>query len=693
MDDTSFPQRQIEQAYARLAFAGIGLLYLFLHADNFPHYQTIFLSVTATYFLITLLSIPAIKHTPLSAYRMLLFPLFDTFVVTFGMLIDGGISSGLYFLLLIIIFGNSFRFGNAMLCYSQVVSLIGLFLITAYIETYTLLPIDYTLFAWQIASLSVIPLYIYLIGNKAEAALKKQTEAEESSFHLMDKGPLPIFTFDADDDQNPQIIYSNLAMRELFKHKCDLLIKPHVDIITVAEDRQELINFCQSVLNNDTDKQKQTAQSIYIRGQDSVGNILKLMCTAILMRWRNSWIGVCFVYDITQRETMQEELEAVHRHTYMSILVAGIVHDFRNVLTNMIGYAEVMQMNSSNSSEKLQLEAIITAGERGSDLITHLLQLGKKPDIKTPSSYTRGDQLAQPLEHIIGLARLQLPQHIQLQCDIDSPLHDVSISTTEIEQLLLNLINNSTQAISKTGHIEIQIRNEKNHRLAKAGHPCLCIQVSDNGAGIEAENIETIFKPFWTSKSNEGGSGLGLAMVQHIIKRNHGCIKVKSRPDQKTVFTVYLPPYIAHPEQASSNTEQSNIIEQKQTTKRLKHTMGYHALIVDDVIDILKIHQAMLAHMNITSETAQNGLSALNLLQQSENHFDLIITDYKMPVMDGLKLVKHVREINNTIPILMITAFGEDTHLQKAIDYNVSLLSKPVNLNKLKVAIIDVLAN
>lgn len=691
MDDSAFPQRQIEQAYARLAFACAGLLYLFLHADHFAHYQTLFLSVTAAYFFITLLSIPAIKHTPLSAYRMLLFPLLDTFVVTFGMLIDGGISSGLYFILLIIIFGNSFRFGSAMLCYSQIASLIALLLVTAYIENYTLLTIDYSLFAWQIAALLIIPLYIYLIGKKAELALQKQTEAEESSFHLMDKGPLPIFTFDSDDKQNPQIIYRNSAMRELFKHKCDLLIKPHVDIITVPEDSQEFINFCRSVLDKDTGKQKQTAQSIYIRGQDTAGNMLKLMCTAILMRWRNHWIGVCFVYDITQRETMQEELEAVHRHTYMSTLVAGIVHDFRNVLTNMIGYAEVMQMNSTSCSEKEQLEAIIAAGERGSDLITHLLKLGKRTGSESTPSYTQGDQLTQPLEHIIGLARLQLPQYIQLQYYIDSPLHDVSISTTEIEQMLLNLINNSTQAISKTGHIDIQIRNESKHHYAKQGHPCLLIQVTDNGAGIEAENLETIFKPFWTSRSDEGGSGLGLAMVQRIVKRHHGCINVKSIAGQTTVFTIYLPPYTPTFKPAPSNVEQVNTIEQKQTARQLEHKAGYHALVVDDMTDILKIHQAMLAHMNITSETAQNGLAALDLLQQ--NHFDLIITDYKMPVMDGLKLIEHIREIDNTTPILMISAFGEDDQLQKAMDYNATLLNKPINMDKLKEAIIKILAN
>jgi len=509
----------------------------------------------------------------------------------------------------------------------------------------------------------------------------------------MDKGPLPIFTFELDEvDQKPQIVYTNSAMQELFQHKCDLMIKPHVDIIAVTEDAHELVNFCRSIFDNDTSKQKQTAQHIYIRGQGSSGNILKLMCSAILMRWRSHWIGVCFVFDVTQRETMQEELESVHRHAYISTLVAGIVHDFRNILTNMIGYAEVMQMNSHNSSEQEQLEAIIAAGERGSDLITQLLKLGNKSDSGTGPGFTPGNTLAQPLEHIIGLARLQLPQYIQLQCYIESPLHDVSISTTEIEQILLNLINNSTQAISKAGHIEIFIRNEANHRLAKPEHPCLFIQVNDNGCGIAAENLETIFKPFWTSKSKQGGSGLGLTMIERIIKRNHGCIEVQSTNNQGTIFSIYLPPYIHASETTECKTPDHQHTEYEAPDIMLDHTGGYHALVVDDVADILKIHQAMLAHMNITSETAENGQDALAMLQQKDSPFDLLITDYKMPVMDGLKLIQHIRAFDNELPILMISAFGEDHQLQQAIDYNVTVLNKPINMDKLKEAIAKVLS-
>ncbi|MDQ6982913.1 MAG: ATP-binding protein, partial [Mariprofundus sp.] len=281
-----------------------------------------------------------------------------------------------------------------------------------------------------------------------------------------------------------------------------------------------------------------------IRSKDRSGNILKLLCTAICMRWHNRWIGVCFVLDISEREAMQKELESVHREGYMSTLVAGIVHDFRNVLTNMIGNAEVLQMSTQDKSSILQLNAIIAAGERGSELITHLLELSKSHKKNSISGCTEGPLVVKRLENIISLARLQMPPYIQLNGQVDTPLHDVAISMIEIEQILINLINNAAQAIDKSGQIHVHICSYPEHRLSRPGHPCMRIHVTDNGSGILDEDMDNVFEAFWTSKSSQGGTGLGLTTVQQIIKRNHGSIEVESIPNQKTRFIIHLPPYI-----------------------------------------------------------------------------------------------------------------------------------------------------
>jgi len=105
-----------------------------------------------------------------------------------------------------------------------------------------------------------------------------------------------------------------------------------------------------------------------------------------------------------------------------------------------------------------------------------------------------------------------------------------------------------------------------------------------------------------------------------------------------------------------------------------------HVLLVDDVPDILKIHQSMLAHLKHTSVLAENGKEALKAFLQENKHFDLVITDYCMPKMDGLELIEHIRQLGSNIPVIMITAYAEDNQLQRADHYNATIINKPVSM-------------
>jgi len=692
MSGESLTNTQITQAYARLGFASAGLLYLMLHAPNFAEYKIPFLITGSLYYLINLVSIPMIRRAPLSAFRCLFFPILDIGIVCYCMLIDGGHSSGLFFLLLLVIIGNGLRFGNTLLLYTQAMCIIGLTVIVIYMHFYLHAAIDYSLLVWQIISLLSIPFYVFLIGKRADDAVQGQMEAEKNAYSLLNKGPLPVFTFELDKADQPRILYANRAIYDTFYAGESGLIGECADILVLPEDSPEMITFCRETFRSNQKHHASTAQNMYIRSRSVSGNILKLQCTAICMRWHKRWIGVCFMLDISARETMQEELESVHRQGYMSTLVAGIVHDFRNVLTNMIGYAEVLQMGTQDETTNKQLSAIIAAGDRGSELITHLLKLSKNGETDSLPAYTKGEQILHPLENIMGLARLQMPPHIKLVCQIDQPLHDVAISLVEIEQILMNLINNSMQAIHQTGQIHVRINHDPKHQLSKPGHPCMCIRVADNGTGIKPDDMDKVFKAFWTSKDDSGGTGLGLTMVQRIVKRNHGCIDIESIPEQETRFTIHLPPYIPDSIKSVNQAHASAAEATKQKKQAPAAVSGCHVLLVDDAPDILKIHQAMLARLQHTSVLAEHGQQALDIFRSGKEHFDLIITDFRMPVMDGLELVENIRRLDADIPILMITAFGEDKQLQRVVDYHVTLINKPVSMEKFQRAIAETMA-
>jgi len=372
----------------------------------------------------------------------------------------------------------------------------------------------------------------------------------------------------------------------------------------------------------------------------------------------------------------------------MSTMVAGIVHDFRNILTSMIGYAEVMQMDSASNIHKDQLQAIIDAGERGSDMVRHLLTLGRAAE-DDGNEHCAGEDLDAPLENLTGLARLQLPAHIQLSSYIKTPLPDVACSVLEIEQIMLNLIHNAGAAIEDEGQISVHCAAAPDHALSQPGHPALCLEIQDNGIGIAQEDIDNIFKPFWTSRKSEGGSGLGLAMVQRIVKLRHGSLELDSEPGRGTTFTLHLPPYIP-----GSSTDKpavaGNVSGKPVSTDETKSDADVfpcRILLVDDTPDVLKIHDALLKHMHHESVTAENGKVALDIFRNADEPFDLLISDFRMPLMNGLELVEQVRKENSDIPIIMITAFGEDEQLQQTAQHGVQLMNKPVTLENLKACI------
>ncbi len=688
-DPRALAETQINQAFARLTFACAGLFYIILHADRFADFNEPFILITVTYFLFNLASIPLIKRRPISQLRCLLLPLLDVGVVCFSMLVDGGQSSGIFFILLVVILGNSFRFGNTLLLYTQGVSLLGLCSMLYYDHSQLHTPIDGSLLLWQVSALITIPLYVFLTGKRTEHAIQAQLDAEQSSFDLLDRGPLPVFTFDL-LDHTPKIRYANATLRHLLGHHQINLVGESVDIITLPEDGKEMINFCRETLAaSETASEQHRPHHIYLRSYDQHRRMIKFMASAIQTSWKGEAIGVCFLMDITERESIQDELEAMRQQNYVSTMIAGIVHDFRNVLTNMIGYAEILQMNSRDQENIDQLELIIAAGERGTKLITNILKLGRGLDPRSSQEQriTAGDQLAVPLKNIIGITRLQLPQHTQLTTHIDPELPDTEISLMEIEQILLNLIHNAIQAIRNSGHIHIHISGDTEHKLATADSPALLIRVADNGIGIPEDQLEHIFKPFWTSRQTQGGSGLGLATVQRIVKRRKGVIDVQSADNCGTEFCIAIPPARQRADATAQRTPASQHAPAADVTRPL------HILLVDDMPDILNIHQAMLARMDHHCSTAENGRQALEIFESATERdpIDLIITDFRMPEMDGLSFIEHIRAAGNQLPIIMITAFGEDQALQEVGQLHVHILNKPINMSKLRLAINSVM--
>jgi len=638
-------------------------------------YKSIFIISASLYFAYNILSLITIKNRPISIFRMLFAPLLDVYVVSLSMIIDGGQSSGLYLVFFIIIFGNAARFGNAMLLYSQALSVLGMLLVNVSTLFGMQLSLDGTLLVMQTMAILLIPGYALIITRKSEQAILEKSAAEKATFGLLDHGPLPAFTYQLGEDGTPNIIYANMAMQHIHHDPIATLIGEQVDVLVLMEDGNEIITACQQPFSDNDGSNE--PHRFYVRNRNAHGHITQLMGQSMRLHWQGKSIGVCFLLDITQTEAIRNELEQSSHDNYMSTMVAGIVHDFRNVLTSIIGTSEVMCFSAKDDETKRQLSLIMDAGERGSNMVSHLLTLSKseqeKPEVPNPHL------LQKSLESIVGLLRIQLPPHIQLRLKVGKTLPPVSATVAEIEQSVMNLINNAAEAIPESGHIWVTLSRYNGEKLLPKADSALCITVSDNGVGISQEHVNDVTKAFWTSRQDDGGTGLGLAMIQRIVQKNNGKMEIRSTVGEGTRISIYLPA-IDSQLRTPAKTPLHRIEEAPEEELPSK---PWNILLVDDSADVLAVHQAQLERMGHIVITADDGESALKIFEQQREKIDLVATDFKMPKMDGVDLSFAIHQMNPETPILIITAYADIDKLQRVDDIGIHILSKPATYRKL----------
>ena len=638
-------------------------------------YKSIFIISASLYFAYNILSLITIKNRPISIFRMLFAPLLDVYVVSLSMIIDGGQSSGLYLVFFIIIFGNAARFGNAMLLYSQALSVLGMLLVNVSTLFGMQLSLDGTLLVMQTMAILLIPGYALIITRKSEQAILEKAAAEKTTFGLLDHGPLPAFTYQPGEDGIPNIIYANMAMQHIHHDPITTLIGEQVDVLVLMEDGNEIITACQQPFSDNDGSNE--PHRFYVRNRNAHGHITQLMGQSMRLHWQGKAIGVCFLLDITQTEAIRSELEQSSHDNYMSTMVAGIVHDFRNVLTSIIGTSEVMYFSAKDDETKRQLSLIMDAGERGSNMVSHLLTLSKseqeQPEVPSPHL------LQKSLESIVGLLRIQLPPHIQLRLKVGKTLPPVSATVAEIEQSVMNLINNAAEAIPDSGHIWVTLSTYQGDKLLPKADSALCITVSDNGVGIPQEHVNDVTKAFWTSRQDDGGTGLGLAMIQRIVQKNNGKMEIRSTVGEGTRISIYLP---ANDSQLRTPVK-TRAARIEETPDEELSVVPWNILLVDDSPDVLAVHQAQLERMGHHVITADNGESALKIFEQQREQIDLVATDFKMPKMDGVDLSFAIHQMSPETPILIITAYADIEKLQQVDDIGIHILSKPATYRKL----------
>ncbi|KAA3629114.1 MAG: response regulator [Proteobacteria bacterium] len=384
-----------------------------------------------------------------------------------------------------------------------------------------------------------------------------------------------------------------------------------------------------------------------------------------------------FIHDITERRRLARELQQAQKMELLGQVTGGVAHDFNNLLGVILGYSGLARANVPATDERLSryLGHITHAGERAREIVSQMLAFsrGEHSDDEVI------DVKARVLEEI-GMIRSSLPASILIDIDLEDPIPAIELQTAQLNQVLMNLCINARDAMNGKGKIGIQLRY-----LRDVSAECMStrqqfrgeyveLAVSDTGTGLPPEHTDRIFDPFFTTKPAGKGSGLGLAVVDGIVRGHGGHIVVESEPGEGTRFRLFFP--IASNPVVDKGGEE-------QTTGDPVDGGGRRLLIVDDEETLAGYIAEYLESYNFRTETYASSDNALDAFSSDPGRFDLLITDQTMPGLSGLELAQRIRTIRPGFPIILCTGFSELVNAEIAKKQDIGFLVKPVDPDKL----------
>jgi two-component system cell cycle sensor histidine kinase/response regulator CckA len=387
--------------------------------------------------------------------------------------------------------------------------------------------------------------------------------------------------------------------------------------------------------------------------------------------------------DITERRRLESQLQQAQKMDAIGRLAGGVAHDFNNLLMVISAYAELMQDSlAAEHPLRRNVQEIMTASRRASDLTRQLLAFGRKQ--------MQSLQLLD-LNWIIQDINKMLPrligEDIQLVFVAGRNLGQVNADPVQIEQVVMNLAANARDAMPHGGKLVIETASVRldeayvqRHSIVPAGDYVL-LAFTDTGQGIAPEHIAHIFEPFYTTKEEGKGTGLGLATVYGIVKQNGGFIWVYSEPGIGTTFKIYMP----RVQQETGRMQPLKLVEESpQGCETL--------LLVEDEAAVRQSAREFLTLNGYTVLEAKNGEDALYIARDYLGPIDLMITDVVMPHLGGAKLAGQLAAERPNMKVLFVSGYAENTVLRHgAIDVTNSFLQKPFSLKALARKIREVL--
>ncbi len=390
--------------------------------------------------------------------------------------------------------------------------------------------------------------------------------------------------------------------------------------------------------------------------------------------------------DISQQESLQTQLIQAQKLESIGRLAGGVAHDFNNMISVIIGYAEMaMQQLGKAHQVYPDLIEVMTAARRSADITRQLLAFARKQTISP-----RDLDLNETVQDMLKMLWRLIGEDIDLVFRPGENLWSVMMDPSQVDQILANLVVNARDAITGVGKITIETDNMSFDETYCKDHAGFCqgdfvlLAVSDNGCGMPKETLDAIFEPFFTTKEEGRGTGLGLATVYGIVRQNNGFINVYSEPEQGTTLRIYLPRYISNAEAALTARRKPRIAENH----------GETILVVEDDSTLLKLTGRMLEKLGYAVLAADNHGAATALVQQYSEKIHLLIADVIMPEMNGRDLAEKLLTVHPEMKVLFMSGYTANVIAHHGVlEAGVHFIQKPFSMEELGARVRKVLGD
>jgi signal transduction histidine kinase/CheY-like chemotaxis protein len=373
--------------------------------------------------------------------------------------------------------------------------------------------------------------------------------------------------------------------------------------------------------------------------------------------------------DITERKKLEEQLLQAQKMEAIGQLAGGVAHDFNNILTAIIGFANLLKTETSEDDIlRSYVTPILNSAERAANLTQALLAFSRR-QIISPKTVNL-NEIIQGLERLLSRV---IGEDIELSTVLTDKDLIVMADSSQIEQVLMNLATNSRDAMPDGGKLTISTKlvefdNEfiKAHGFGRPGAYAL-VSVEDTGQGMDEKTRERIFEPFFTTKDVGKGTGLGLSMVYGIIKQHDGYINVSSKHNIGTIFNIYLPLIKSDVEE----TKLEDLLVLKGGTETV--------LVAEDDESVRKLIREVLLGYGYKVIEAGDGEEAVSRFKENKDNIQLLILDVIMPKKNGKEAYDEIKEIKPDIKTIFTSGYNVDIiHKKGILDEGLDFILKPI---------------